>query len=83
MPDATYRNWNGYGEKVKFETGVDVTEAFKTLPDPQTNGGLLIAVDASGLAEVQAILTANGYEAFIEPIGKMTELGEKRVTVFA
>ena len=81
MPDATYRNWNGYGEKVKFETGVNVMEAFKTLPDPQTNGGLLIAVEPSGLANVQALLAANGYEAYTQPIGVLTKQTEKCVTV--
>jgi selenide,water dikinase len=48
FPDATTRNWNGYSDKVKFEKGVNVMEAFTLLPDPQTNGGLLIAVNASG-----------------------------------
>lgn len=81
MPDATYRNWNGYGSKVKFETGVNVMEAFKTLPDPQTNGGLLIAVNPNHLNEVQVLLTANGYESFIEPIGVFTASAEKCVTV--
>jgi selenide,water dikinase len=81
IPDATYRNWNGYGQKVKFETGVNVMEAFKTLPDPQTNGGLLIAVNPSKLAEVQAVLVANGYANFTEPIGVFTAKTEKCVTV--
>jgi selenide, water dikinase len=82
VPDATFRNWNGYNQKVKFETGVNVMEAFQTLPDPQTNGGLLIAVNANNLAEVQKVLTENGYADFIEPIGFFTEQQEKIVTVF-
>ena len=81
MPDATYRNWNGYGQKVKFETGVNVMEAFKALPDPQTNGGLLIAVNPTQLAEVQAVLIENGYASFTEPIGVFTAKAEKCVTV--
>lgn len=44
VPDATYRNWNSYSTKVGFEKGLNVMEAFNLLPDPQTNGGLLIAV---------------------------------------
>ena len=44
VPDATYRNWNSYSKKISFEKGVNVMEAFSILPDPQTNGGLLIAV---------------------------------------
>ncbi|MEO6071633.1 MAG: selenide, water dikinase SelD, partial [Chitinophagaceae bacterium] len=42
VPDATFRNWNSYSKKVSFEKGVNVMEAFSVLPDPQTNGGLLI-----------------------------------------
>jgi selenide,water dikinase len=81
VPDATYRNWNGYNQKVKFETGVNVMEAFQTLPDPQTNGGLLIAVDASSLSAVQLVLKENEYADFIKPIGVFTEQVEKCITV--
>jgi selenide, water dikinase len=55
VPDATYRNWNSYSSKVAFETGVNVMEAFNLLPDPQTNGGLLIAVDEAGVDEVKEL----------------------------
>ena len=58
VPDATYRNWNAYSKQVGFEKGVDVMEAFSILPDPQTNGGLLIAVDPSAVEEVKHILTS-------------------------
>ena len=34
FPDATTRNWNAYSDKVKFENGVNVMEAFTLLPDP-------------------------------------------------
>lgn len=45
LPDATFRNWKAVNEKVKFESTADALEGFKVLPDPQTNGGLLLAVD--------------------------------------
>jgi selenide,water dikinase len=81
IPDATYRNWNGYSSKVGFAPGVNVMEAFTVLPDPQTNGGLLIAVAPESLAEVQAIFTKEGLADFVEPIGVMREQGEKTVMV--
>ncbi len=81
VPDATYRNWNGYSSKVGFGPGVNVMEAFTILPDPQTNGGLLIAVDPAALAEVQEVLKEQGLTAFTEPIGVMTQASEKTVTV--
>jgi selenide,water dikinase len=80
-PDATTRNWNGYSSKVKFEKGVNVLEAFSVLPDPQTNGGLLISVSPDALATVQELLRANGLANFTEPIGKMTERTEVVISV--
>ncbi|MBC6492748.1 selenide, water dikinase SelD [Flavihumibacter stibioxidans] len=81
VPDATYRNWNSYSNKVGFEKGVNVMEAFSLLPDPQTNGGLLIAVDPGALAKVQEILRESELENFIEPIGEITEPGDKIIMV--
>lgn len=40
FPDNTYRNWNAFQSKVKGVTGMDLVP----LCDPQTSGGLLIAV---------------------------------------
>ncbi len=81
VPDATYRNWNAYSNQVAFAKGVDVMQAFSILPDPQTNGGLLIAVDPTSLKEVQSVLIAFGLENFLEPIGKITAEQEKRISV--
>jgi selenide,water dikinase len=76
FPDATTRNWNGYSDKVKFEKGVNVMEAFTLLPDPQTNGGLLVSVKEEGLEYVKNILGE-----MIVPIGKIIAANEKRVWV--
>ena len=81
VPDATYRNWNSYSAQTDFAPGVNVVEAFNILPDPQTNGGLLIAVDPASLTEVQALLTGEGYADFITPIGTFVEKGDKCVIV--
>lgn len=81
FPDATTRNWNSYGQQVKFEKGVNVMEAFTLLPDPQTNGGLLFTVAASGVEKVKALLEVNGAGAFANPIGIMQEAGEKTIVV--
>lgn len=83
VPDATFRNWNAYQSKVAFGTGVNVMEAFTILPDPQTNGGLLMAVSQESLPEVQALLQQEGLGAFVEPIGKITTAGEKCIQVLA
>ncbi len=50
-PDNTMRNWKAYGEKVNGITG----ESLLTLCDPQTNGGLLFALDPLAVDEVKAL----------------------------
>ena len=81
VADATYRNWNAYQGKVSFAPGVNVMEAFSLLPDPQTNGGLLIAVAPEALIEVQNTLKNAGILYGLEPIGVITEAGEKLIQV--
>lgn len=81
VPDATYRNWNSYSKKISFEKGVNVMEAFSILPDPQTNGGLLIAVNPDAVNEVQEVLRQNGLEKFSEPVGRFTAKDEKVIHV--
>jgi len=73
FPDASSRNWNAYKDKVKFEKGVNVMEAFSLLPDPQTNGGLLFSVRPENETEVVALLNKSGLGAFTTPIGKLRE----------
>lgn len=82
FPDATTRNWNSYGTEVKFEKGVNVMEAFTLLPDPQTNGGLLVAVKEAAVPSVVEAFTHAGLEDFIKPVGRLKKMeGEKRVEV--
>jgi selenide,water dikinase len=83
IPDGTYRNWNGYGSKITFEAGVDVMEAFSILPDPQTNGGLLIAVSSNSVDQVITLLVECGLIEFINPVGKMISKQEKVIIVKA
>ena len=56
-------------------------EAFSVLPDPQTNGGLLIAVAPGAVKEVHAILKDFGLTDFMEPIGLMRISGDKTIHV--
>lgn len=81
VPDATYRNWNSYSKKISFDKGVNVMEAFSILPDPQTNGGLLIAVNPGSVNEVKEILKQDGLESFLTPVGKFIPKDEKIIQV--
>ena len=81
FPDAATRNWSSYSDKIKFEKGVNVMEAFTLLPDPQTNGGLMFSVKENMKEEVVALLGKSGLKDFIEPIGKFILKGEKTIEV--
>lgn len=83
MPGATARNWSSYGSNVQLEKTINEAEALGILPDPQTNGGLLIAVAPEGVAEIQNLFRENGLQDFTEPIGVLTEKGEKTIVVSA
>lgn len=72
LPDSTYRNWNAFEKKVQGITG----PAFMPLCDPQTSGGLLVAVDPSFEKEMRKISGK-----FSHPIGKIIEKKEYVVKV--
>ncbi|NQZ59159.1 MAG: selenide, water dikinase SelD, partial [Lentisphaeraceae bacterium] len=68
IPGGTLRNFDSYGNKV-----VELTELQKTiLCDPQTSGGLLVAVNAEDEQELLALLKENGAPCL--PIGQLAEL---------
>lgn len=73
FPDATTRNWSSYSDKVKFEKGVNVMEAFTLLPDPQTNGGLLLSVSETSIEELKNIIAC--------PVGRMVACHDKIIVV--
>jgi selenide,water dikinase len=69
LPGGTVRNWKSYGEAIGT-----ISEYQKAiLADPQTSGGLLIAVDVNGVDEVKDILKRNGLGEFAEPVGAICE----------
>ncbi|MEO7046513.1 MAG: selenide, water dikinase SelD [Ferruginibacter sp.] len=77
VPGGTNRNWDSYGDKIG-----PITEIQKSiLADPQTSGGLLIAVDASSEEEVKKLFEENGLQNLISPIGKLIGKKEKVITV--
>jgi selenide,water dikinase len=77
VPDNSFRNWSSYDPKVSGITG----DSLLTLCDPQTNGGLLIAVDPRSKSEFESILKKNGFEEFSEPIGRFSRKREKIVII--
>ena len=75
VPGGTTRNWDSYGEKVKL-----AHESYRDiLCDPQTSGGLLIAVQSAAVEELEHLLKENGIDA--QPFGELEEQNEFLITV--
>jgi selenide, water dikinase len=79
-PDATFRNWGAYSADISMDPAVPVMEAFTFLPDPQTNGGLLVFVAAENTATFEAWY-AQQTGINLRPIGTAISSSEKVVTV--
>jgi len=82
VPGGTNRNWESYGHKVNFLEKNNMILQKNILADPQTSGGLLIAVAKENLEEVRILLEENGMADRTEAIGEITPAGEFAVTVF-
>lgn len=74
-PDNTMRNWKAYSEFVEGISG----ESLLTLCDPQTNGGLLLAVDSANLEEIHALFHQENH--FFVEIGSIVERKEKSIYI--
>lgn len=77
IPGGTYRNWDSYGRKINplpdFQKFI--------LSDPQTSGGLLIAVEEEKQVEFENFLMEEGFDNFT-PIGRILEKNkEETITV--
>ena len=76
IPGGTNRNWDSYGEKISLP---DEKMRF-LLADPQTSGGLLIAVKEKSAKNVEKILEANNL--FASEIGYLLNYqGRDRIRV--
>lgn len=76
IPGGTFRNWKSYGEKIS-----PISEDQKMiLCDPQTSGGLLIAVSPESIDEFKSL--AKQINQKIWEIGELTEEKSPRIEVF-
>ncbi|MGL4597695.1 MAG: selenide, water dikinase SelD [Bacteroidia bacterium] len=76
VPGGTKRNWDSYGNGI---TGIDETSK-AILCDPQTSGGLLVAVKAENSADFKQIAHKMGLN--LEPIGQLIQRQEARIHIF-
>lgn len=81
VPGGTNRNWDSYGHKVKLEDNATALLHRNILADPQTSGGLLIAVSRENLEEVIAIMNEHGLGERTTPIGELVAAGSYAVSV--
>lgn len=75
VPGGTHRNWDSYGHHVSLKNEADKL----LLCDPQTSGGLLIAVEDSAVSEVEAVLKAS--KIATEAFGILTDKKDKLIKV--
>jgi selenide, water dikinase len=75
IPGGTQRNWDSYGHKIG-----PLTEYQKQiLCDPQTSGGLMVAVEAGEEAAFLKIAKEHGFQ--LKPIGRMVRQEDELVTI--
>jgi selenide,water dikinase len=67
FPGGTQRNWNSYSQKV----GPLADEQRYVLADPQTSGGLLVAVAEEGIDDFEKILAEHLPVALRKPFGRL------------
>jgi selenide,water dikinase len=74
IPGGTNRNFDSYGSEINMSSA----QRF-ILCDPQTSGGLLIAVNPTHKELVQEILADSG--CWSEPVGVMTEVDDYSILI--
>ncbi|MDA3930151.1 MAG: selenide, water dikinase SelD [Prolixibacteraceae bacterium] len=75
IPGGTYRNWDSYGQHIELKA-----ESNKTiLCDPQTSGGLLIAVENEACSSVEKLLTKAKLSS--TQIGTLTKQNDSLIKV--
>ena len=77
IPGGTVRNWDSYGKKIGPITAYQQS----ILADPQTSGGLMVAVNPAAVEEVTNIFRLHGLDQFTRPVGIFTKQQQTVVTI--
>jgi len=75
VPGGTKRNFASYGHKISEMTPIQQA----IICDPQTSGGLLIAVKAEDASKFESEMNQHKYA--VKPIGKMVQQEEKLIKI--
>lgn len=81
-PGGTKRNWMSYGGGLGLDESLGLAEQFdaqyaqlSVVCDPQTSGGLLVAVREEQASAVEECMHAHGLGALAKPIGRLVPRG--------
>ncbi len=69
IPGGTFRNWDSYGDKIHANSN----DHQAILADPQTSGGLLIALETSGVEKLETVFAHFNLQEHLVPIGQFVE----------
>ena len=75
IPGGTFRNWESYGHHVQLKEKSNKA----ILCDPQTSGGLLIAIEDYAISEVETLLKTNKIDTVL--FGKLNLKSEVMIRV--
>lgn len=75
IPGGTFKNWKSYGDKVQLQS----RDQRFILCDPQTSGGLLIAVEEKSIPELMELASNNNTDLF--EIGILKSKEDKVLTI--
>lgn len=70
IPGGTVRNLKAYGHKVLFHSTND-HQARSVLADPQTSGGLLIALSPDAADDLTEVFVKHNLQNFLQPVGRI------------
>lgn len=81
VPGGTLRNLKAYGHKISFNEPQKIKLQRTILADPQTSGGLLVAVSPQARQEVEQLFLDNDLASQIEPIGQLVKADKTLIQV--
>lgn len=81
VPGGTNRNWDSYGNKIRFHSQENMDLLKAILADPQTSGGLLLAVSHDFVSEFEQSVYNSGISQGIWKIGQMSKKEQYAVFV--
>ena len=81
IPGGTVRNLKAYGHQITVSEQLEENIILSILADPQTSGGLLLAVDEGSAEIIVQLFEDNNLAKFIKPIGRLKKRADLLIFV--